>query len=176
MLNEKRRLICVGISFLILLAFSYFENVIFFKSLNILFQNQILAFFMIFIHNVIVISLILLGITFYVSLVKLNFFKGQKYEYVILEHPRTFAIIFAVMILFISLLRGSTLILGETNVEVLPKILLISTPIGIIEGYGIYLTIRKTLSRTITIKDLACIYGIFAIAAVVEIGFINLLM
>jgi hypothetical protein len=108
--------------------------------------------------------------------VKLNFFKGQKYEYVILEHPGTFAIIFAVMILFISLLRGSTLILGETNVEVLPKILLISTPIGIIEGYGIYLTIRKTLSRTITIKDLACIYGIFAIAAVVEIGFINLLM
>jgi hypothetical protein len=131
---------------------------------------------MIFIHNVIVISLILLGITFYVNLVELNFFKGQKYEYVILEHPRTFAIIFAVMILFISLLRGSTLILGETNVEVLPKILLISTPIGIIEGYGIYLTIRKTLSRTITIKDLSCIYGIFAIAAVVEIGFINLLI
>jgi hypothetical protein len=131
---------------------------------------------MIFIHNVIVISLILLGITFYVGLVKLNFFKGQKYEYVILEHPGTFAIIFAVMILFISLLRGSTLILGETNIEVLPKILLISTPIGIIEGYGIYLTIRKTLSRTIIIKDLACIYGIFAIAAVVEIGFINLLI
>lgn len=176
MLNEKRRLIYVGIAFFILLAFSYFENVIFFKTLNILFQNQLLAFFMIFIHNVIVISLILLGITFYVSLVKLNFFKGQKYEYVILEHPGTFAIIFAVMILFISLLRGSTLILGETNVEVLPKILLISTPIGIIEGYGIYLTIRKTLSRTITIKDLACIYGIFAIAAVVEIGFINLLI
>jgi len=105
-----------------------------------------------------------------------GFFKGQEYEYVILEHPRTFAIVFTIMIIFVSILRGSTLIFGVINVEVLPKILLVSAPIGIIEGYGIYLTIKKALSRAISMKDLVYIYGLFLIAAVIEVCFINLLM
>ncbi len=131
---------------------------------------------MFFVHNITVISLILLGMTFYVNLVVQGFFKGQKHERVILEHPGTFAIVFTILIVFLSILRGSTLIFGEIMVDELPKILLASVPIGIIEGYSIYLTIKKTLSRTISLKALAYIYGIFFIAAVVEVGFINLLM
>jgi hypothetical protein len=57
----------------------------------------------------------------------------------------------------------------------LPLILLVSTPVGIIEGYGIYLTIKKTLSRMMTIKTLAYIYGVFFLASVVEVIFIHLL-
>jgi len=113
--------------------------------------------------------------TFYVNLVVLNFFKREKYAYVVLEHPRTFATIFTIIIIFVSILRGSTLIAGGTNLEALPTILLVSAPIGIIEGYGIYLTIKKTLSRTLSIKDLTYIYGIFFAAALIEVGFINLL-
>jgi len=131
---------------------------------------------MFFVHNITVISLILLGMTFYVNLVVQGFFKGQRHERVILEHPGTFAIVFTILIVFLSILRGSTLIFGEIMVDELPKILLASVPIGIVEGYSIYLTIKKTLSRTISLKDLAYIYGIFFIAAVVEVGFINLLM
>jgi len=93
----------------------------------------------------------------------------------VLEHPRTFALVFTIMILFLSILRGSSL-LGGISVEDLPLILLVSTPIGIIEGYGVYLTIKKTLSRTVSMKDLAFIYGIFFIAAVMEVVFINLLI
>jgi len=130
---------------------------------------------MIFMHNVIVISLILLGMKFYVDLVVLGFFKREKYAYIVLEHPRTFAIIFAFVVLFLSILRGANLFLGRIIVEALPIIFLVSAPVGIIEGYGIYLTIKKTLSRTITMKDLVYIYGIFIIAAVVEVGFINIL-
>ncbi len=176
MLDERRRLVLLGLAFLILLILSYFENVIFFQTLNTLFLNQLLAFFMFFVHNITVISLILLGMTFYVNLVVQGFFKGQKHERVILEHPGTFAIVFTILIVFLSILRGSTLIFGEIMVDELPKILLASVPIGIIEGYSIYLTIKKTLSRTISLKALAYIYGIFFIAAVVEVGFINLLM
>ncbi|MDH7564301.1 MAG: hypothetical protein QHH24_05410 [Candidatus Bathyarchaeota archaeon] len=55
-------------------------------------------------------------------------------------------------------------------------ILLVSAPIGIVEGYGIYLTIRKTLSRTMSMKDLGYIYGIFLIAATMEVAFINVLL
>ena len=176
MLDERRRLMLLGLAFLILLILSYFENVIFFQTLNTLFLNQLLAFFMVFVHNITVISLILLGMTFYVNLVVQGFFKGQKHEHVVLEHPGTFAIVFTILIVFLSILRGSTLIFGEIMVDELPKILLASVPIGIVEGYSIYLTIKKTLSRTISLKDLAYIYGIFFIAAVVEVGFINLLM
>ncbi len=176
MLKERKRLVLLGLAFLVLLIFSYFENVIFFKTLNTLLRNLLLTFFMFFIHNVTVISLILLGMTFYVNLVVSGFFEGQEYEYVILEHPRTFAIVFAIMIIFVSILRGSTLIFGGINIEALPQILLLSAPIGIIEGYGVYLTIKNTFSRAISMKGLVYIYGLFLIAAVIEVGFISLLM
>lgn len=176
MLDERRRLVLLGLAFLILLILSYFENVIFFQTLDTLFSNQLLAFFTVFIHNVTVISLILLGMTFYANLVVQGFFKGQKYEHVILEYPGTFAIVFTILIVFLSILRGSTLIFGAIDIGMLPKVVVVSAPIGIIEGYGIYLTIKKALSRTISLKDLAYIYSIFFIAAVMEVSFIRLLM
>jgi len=138
-------------------------------------QNPLLAVTMLFIHNVLVISLILLGMTFYVNLVISNFFKREKYAHIVLEHPRTFALVFTVMILFLSILREGSLF-GGVSVEALPLILLISAPMGIVEGYGMYLTIKKTLSRTMSMKDLAYIYGVFLIAAIIEMGFINLLI
>lgn len=176
MLGKKERLILLGLALLILLVVSYFENVIFFKVLSTLFQDYALAFLMVFVHNITVISLILLGMTFYANLVVLGFFKGQKYEYVVLEHPGTFAVVFTIMIVFVSILRGSTLVFGTINVETLPKILIISAPIGILEGYGIYFTIKKTLSRAMSLKNLAYAYCIFLIAAVIEVNFIMLLL
>lgn len=164
----------LGLAFLIFLVLSSFENVLFFNLLDVTLQNQYLAVGMLFIHNILVVSLILLGMTFYVSLV-LNFFKKEKYEYVVLEHPRTFAIAFTVMIVFLSILRGSSLIYGGIGVEALPLILLVSAPIGIVEGYGVYLTIKKTLSRAMSMKDLTYIYGVFFVAAMMEVVFINLL-
>jgi hypothetical protein len=113
--------------------------------------------------------------TFYVNLVISNFFKREKYAHILLEHPRTFALVFTFIIVFLSILRGGSL-LGGINIESLPLILLISTPIGIVEGYGIYLTIKKTLSRSICMKDLVYIYGVFLIAAIMEVAFINLLI
>lgn len=173
-MDAKTRTVLLGLAFLILLVLSSFENMIFFNLLDVVLQNQYLAVGMLFVHNILVVSLILLGMTFYVSLV-LNFFKKRKYEYVVIEHPRIFAIVFTIMVVFLSILRGSTLISGGVNVDALPLIILISTPIGIVEGYGIYLTIKKTLGREMTTKDLAFIYGIFLVAAIMEVGLINLL-
>jgi len=175
-LNSKKSTILLGLAFVVFLALSYVENMIFFSVLSDILRNQFLAVVMLFIHNILVISLILLGMTFYVNLVVLDFFKREKYGKIVLEHPRTFAIVFTIMIIFLSILRESSLLYGRVNVQDLPLILLISTPIAIIEGYGIYLTIKKTLSRTMSMKDLAYIYGIFFIAAIIEVGFINLLM
>ena len=175
MLDEKYRAILLGIAFLSLLMLSYIANTALFNTFSALFQNQFLFFSVILLNNVIVVSLILLGMRFYVDLVVLGFFKREKYANVLLEHPRTFAVVLALVIIFLSILRGANLFLGRIIVEALPTILLISAPIGIIEGYGIYLTIRKTLSQTIALKDLVHIYGVFFIAALIEVGFINML-
>jgi len=175
-LSVKRNTVLLGLAFIVFLALSYAENTIFFRVLGDILHNHFLAVAMLFVHNVLVISLILVGMTFYVNLVVLNFFKREKYAHVVLEHPRHFALAFTFMILFLSILRGSTLLYGGVRVEVLPIILLVSAPIGIVEGYGIYLTIKKTLSRAMSMKDLAYIYGIFLIAAIMEVGFINLLI
>lgn len=175
MLGEKTRTALLGLAFLFFLLLSYIENMLFFQNLSAFFQNQLLAVAMLFMHNILVISLILLGMTFYVNLVILDFFKREKYGRIVLDYPRTFAVVFALIIIFLSILRGVSLIYGEVKVETLPLVLLISAPVGVVEGYGIYLTIKKTLSRNMSIKDLAYIYGIFFIAALIEVGFINLL-
>jgi hypothetical protein len=165
----------LGLAFLILLALSYVENTLFFEILGDVLQNQLLAVFMLFIHNVLAVSLILLGMTFYVNLVVSDFFKKEKDPQIVLKHPRTFALVFTFVVVFLAILRAGSL-LGGISVENLPLILLISAPIGIVEGYGIYLTIKKTLSRTMSTKGLVYIYGIFFIASIMEVGFINLLM
>jgi hypothetical protein len=174
-LDMKRSTVLLGLAFIILLVLSYIGNTIFFSILGDILQNQFLAVAMLFINNILVISLILLGMTFYVNLVILDFFKREKYARIVLEHPRTFALVFTIMILFLSVLRVSNLIYGRISVEALPLILLVSAPIGIIEGYGMYLTIKKTLSRAMFMKDLGYIYGIFFVAAIMEVAFINLL-
>lgn len=175
MVDEKYRAAFLGLAFLTLLLFSYIANTAFLNSLSILFQNRLLVFVMIFMNNIIVVSLILLGMNFYVDLVVLGFFKREKYANVVLEHPRIFAAVFAFIVLSLSILRGANLFFGRIIIEALPAIFLASAPIGIIEGYGVYLTIGKTLSRTITVRDLVYIYGIFLIAALIEICLMNVL-
>jgi hypothetical protein len=171
----RKRTVLLGLAFLVLLVVSSLENTVFFSTLSGIFSNQFLAVGMLFIHNVLVVSLILLGMTFYVNLVISDFFKREKYGHIVLERPRTFALVFTIIVVFLSILRGSSL-LGGIDIELLPLVLLVSAPIGIVEGYGIYLTIARTLSRSMSMRDLAYIYGIFFIAAVMEVGFINLLI
>ena len=164
----------LGAVFLLLLVFAYSENSSFFGSVGDVFANAPLAVFFIFVHNVLVVSLILLGMTFYVGLV-LNFMSKNENDYVILNHPRIFAVVFTIMVIFISILRSTNLFYGKVFIETLPLVILLSTPNAIIEGYGIFQTIEKTLNRNMTTKALGGIYLLFLIAAVIEVGYLYLL-
>jgi hypothetical protein len=175
-LDAKKNTALLGLAFVVLLGLAYAENLFFFSILGEVLQNQFLAVGMLFLHNVLVVSLILLGMTFYVNLVVLNFFRREKHADVVISHPRSFAGIFACMIVFLSILRGATLINGGVTLETLPLILLISAPVGIVEGYGIYLTLKKTLGRTMSMRGLGFIYGVFFVASIMEVAFINLLI
>lgn len=171
---SKKRTVVLGMILLIFLALAYVENVAFFRYSATLFTNPPIAVIIVYIHNVLVVSLILLAMTFYVELV-LSFFKPIRYEYVVLQHPRVFALVFTVMIILLSIFRASMIVFGSVFVSGLATVVLLSLPNGIIEGYGIYLTIQKTLNRSISMSDLLAIYLLFLIAAVVEVGFIQLL-
>jgi len=166
--------VVLGLVFLLCLALAYIENVSFFNYLGDAFASPPMAVLLVFIHNVLAVSLILVGMTFYVGVV-LTFMPKRKYEYVVLENPRIFAFAYTIMILLISIFRTSMLVYGQVFVETLPLVVLLSAPNGIIEGYGIFQTIEKTLKRTMTMKDLAIIYALFFVAAVIEVGYIQLL-
>jgi hypothetical protein len=112
--------------------------------------------------------------TFYVGLV-LTFMPKRKIEYVVLHNPRIFAFVFTIMIILLSILRASMLVYGQVFVNTLAFVILLSLPNAIIEGYGIYQTITRTLKRKMTIKVLAGIYLLFFIAAIIEVGYVYLL-
>lgn len=103
---SKRNTALLGLAFVAFLALAYLENTFFFGVLGEILQNNLLAVIMLFVHNGLVVSLIVLGMSFYVRLVFLDFFKREKYSDIIVTHPKTFAFIFACIIVFISILRG----------------------------------------------------------------------
>jgi hypothetical protein len=172
--NPKQKTALLGLVFLLLLVFAYVENSSFFGSVGEVFSNAPLAVLFIYIHNVLVVSLILLGMTFYVKLV-LNFMSKNETDYVVLHNPRIFAFVFTVMVIFISILRASTLVYGKVFLETLVLVIVLSTPNAILEGYGIFQTIERTLKRNMTTKALAGIYLLFLIAAFIEVGYVYLL-
>ena len=173
-MNQKKRTVILGLVFLLLLVFAYVENGSFFGSLGDVFGNPPLAVLFVFVHNVLVVSLILLGMTFYIGLV-LNFMPQRKIEYVVLNNPGIFAFVFTLMVIFISILRASMLVYGQVFVDTLALVILVSTPNAIIEGYGIFQTIKRTLKRKMTMKALVGIYTIFFVAALIEVGYVHLL-
>lgn len=89
-MDVKKNTVVLGLVFIILLGLSYAENSFFFGILGDVLQNQFLVVGMLFLHSVLVVSLILIGITFYVNLIVLNFFKREKYADVVISKPENF--------------------------------------------------------------------------------------
>jgi hypothetical protein len=68
-MNPAKRTVVLGIVFLFFLTLSYIENVSFFGYIKDIFMNFPLAMTLVFIHNLLAISLIILGMAFYVEFV-----------------------------------------------------------------------------------------------------------
>jgi len=112
---------------------------------------------------------------FYVEFV-LAFLPERDIKRVVLHHPRIFAWVSTIVILYVSILRASTLFQGQVAINTLAVVMLFSLPNGILEGYGIFRSIEKTLGRKLATKDLAIVYSIFFFAAIFEVGFVHILL
>lgn len=132
----------------------------FFKTSGYIFWNPLFAILFIFIHNVLAISLILLGMTLYGGLV-LTFMPKRKTENVVLNNSRIFAFVFTKMILLLSIFGASILVYEQVFLNTLAFMILLGIPNAIIEGYGIFQTIETTLKRKMTLKALVGIYCFF---------------
>jgi hypothetical protein len=147
---------------------------LFLANVESVFVNPTLAVALVFLHNVIVVSLIIIGMSFYVDFVH-TFLPKRKIDYVVLDHPRLFAAIFTIMVLIISILKVNAFFKGKIAIDLTGMIMLITLPHGVVEAYGIYTSINKTLSRKLTNKGLAGIYLLFLLAAILEVGFFQAL-
>jgi hypothetical protein len=174
-MTPKTKTAVLGIVLLLLLIVGYFESMFFLGSATQILAQLPIAIGMVFIHNVITISLVILGMTFYVELVT-AFPPKRETELVVLTHPRLFAVIFTAIMLFVSILRTSTLLGGQIAISLISLITLAFLPHGIIEALGIYTAIHKTLTKKLTNTSLLAIYLLFFVAAVIEIGFVRVLV
>jgi len=172
-LTEKVKVVLLGLFFLICLTLAYFENILFFDSLKNVFTTIWIAVPIVFLHNVFAVSLVMLGMVFYVRFV-LTFLPQRRFEYAVLQHPRLFAFIFTAVILGVSILRTNTLLQTQLLQNLMP-ILLLSLPQGILEAYAILLTIEKILKRSITLRNIVTVYSIFLLAAILEVSFVHIL-
>ena len=82
-LGSRKKAIILGAAFLLFLAFAYGVNVTFYSSLKDIFANPIVAVVMVFVHNVLAVSLIIVGMTFYVEYVVSALAKRRKIELVV---------------------------------------------------------------------------------------------
>src|SRR4030042_6802786 len=99
--DSKKYTAFLGLAFIGLLGLAYAENLFFYSILGEVLRNILLAVAMLFLHNILVVSLILLCMTFYVNLVILNFFKNDKHADVIISHPRPFGLVFSLIGVFL---------------------------------------------------------------------------
>ncbi|KPV65090.1 MAG: hypothetical protein AOA65_0469 [Candidatus Bathyarchaeota archaeon BA1] len=131
------------------LCLPYLENRFFLGHVKAIFANSPLAITLVFIHNVIAVSLIIIEMRFYVEFV-LTFLPKRDIEYAVLHHPRLFAFIFTALILTVSILRVGTFLHRQIVIDLLSIIMLASLPHGIVECYGIYRSIHKILTNSST--------------------------
>jgi hypothetical protein len=172
--SSRGRATALGLVFALFLAIAYFENIAFMGYVNYVFSTPPFAVIMFFIHNVIVVSLIIIGMSFYVEFIP-AFLPKRSFDYVVLNHPRFFALVFTIIILIVSVLRVNRFLYGLYLINLIQIIALLSLPHGILEAYGIYRAIYKTLKRELTNRVLFEIYLIFLLAATLEIGFLQFL-
>ncbi len=169
-MRQKSKTIALGLTFLLFLGIAYFENRLFLENIRRFFVSPTLTVAMFFIHNVIVVSLIIIGMSFYVMGVK-TFLPQKGVEYIVLNHPRLFSIVFTMIILVASVMKVDVVI-GGRAMDMVATAMAIFLPHGVLEAFGIYTAVHRTLTERLTGRTLAAIYFIFLLAAILEVGFI----
>jgi len=168
-MHKKIETILLGFIFLIFLLLGYIENSIIFRHASKIILNETLGFLVLFLHNVIVVSMIIIGMSFYVRVV--DFLPRRKFEYMVLEHPKFFALFFTMIFFSLSIIRTTNIL--KVSLKDMLLFIIFSLPHGILEFYSIFLAIKITLEKNLSINKLIIIYFILLISAILELFLIH---
>jgi hypothetical protein len=168
-MHKKIETILLGFIFLIFLLLGYIENSIIFRYASKIILNETLGFLVLFLHNVIVVSMIIIGMSFYVRVV--DFLPRRKFEYMVLEHPKFFALFFTMIFFSLSIIRTTNIL--RVSLKDMLLFIIFSLPHGILEFYSIFLAIKITLEKNLSINKLIIIYFILLISAILELFLIH---
>jgi hypothetical protein len=113
--------------------------------------------------------MIIIGMSFYVRVI--DFLPRRKFEYMVLEHPKFFALFFTMIFFSLSIIRTTNIL--KVSLKDMLLFIIFSLPHGILEFYSIFLAIKITLEKNLSINKLIIIYFILLISAILELFLIH---
>jgi len=172
-LEFRRKVALQGLASFAAITLLYVESVYSLPFLVGVLNIWPLALATIFSHNAFAASAIMLCMIFCTNLTAL--FKERKCRgaALALRHPGAFSAAFAAVVVLTSLLRGAGL--ANAQLQDIPTMALISLPVMVMEGYGLYLAVKNVLTKNVRAKTLLQVYTVFFAAAAVEASLITLL-
>ena len=160
-----RNAVLLGLALAALIILVRFESGALFSSAPmVLCSGPLAAAALIFAHNSLAATVVLVGMGFYAALTDILPEKLVRRERLIRERARPFSAALAALILLNSLRAG----LFAITLNVLPLLL----PIAALEGYGLYLAALFPLKGRITAANLVKVYAVFLVGAILEAALI----
>ena len=91
----------------------------------------------------------------------------------VLRHPRAFSAFLSATVVLASVLKGAAAV-GARPYEI-STILLLSLPVMLMEGYGLYMVVKGALTKSLNTSTLLHVFSIFFAAALLEASLITML-
>lgn len=155
--RKPAALLCTFIAFVFV---AKFETSLMFSSIANLVPSALMVL-LLFTHNSLVTTTVLLGMLFIKSAVDALPKRFWGYNRAIVEHQRGLAAVFTAVFIVRSWFQ-----FGGFSFELFP--ILIALPVVAIESYGIYLATFFGLHGRVSVSDLLKVYITFLIGAIVE--------
>jgi len=172
-LEPGRKVALQGLASSLALAALYLESPHSLSFMASIIKDWPLSVAVIFSHNVFAVSVISLCMVFYANLVALSRARWLRGANFVLRYPRAFSAFLSATVVLASVLKGAAAA-GARPCEI-STILLLSLPVMLMEGYGLYMAVKGALTRSLNASTLLHVYSIFFVAALLEASLIIML-
>jgi len=162
-----RKVLALGLATATLLACVRFETEVFTSNAFAVLRSGPWMAALIFAHNSLAATAVTAGMSFYTAVVEALPERFRNRDVFIGKRAGLFSAAFATLIVFNSLLIGAGT--AALNLQLIPLWL----PVAIIEAYGMYLATLYPLQRRAFASNMAKVYFVFLIGALVETAIIH---
>ena len=165
-MRAKLRLVLLGVAFLALITFTYFETRAFIASAFWIIQTGAMMALFIFAHNSLAATALLVGMWFVATSSEVIPARYRGRDDILLKHPRALATFFSVFLV----LQSSVVWGVPFDVRAIAYCL----PVASMEVYGVYLAVLTGLRGCTSLRGVASVYSVFMVGAAVETAIILL--